>query len=51
MVDERGNVAGANPADFTTHYAYDAARELTSVTDPLAGSRHMPTTSTAAGSA
>ena len=35
IVDPRGNVTGANPADFTTDYTYDAAgRQLTS-TDPL----------------
>lgn len=35
VVDPRGNVAGADPADFTTSYAYDAADDLTSATDPL----------------
>jgi RHS repeat-associated protein len=34
-VEPRGNVAGANPADYTTSYAYDRADRRTSVTDPL----------------
>jgi RHS repeat-associated protein len=33
-----GNVADANPADFTTKYGHDALGHLTSVTLPLAGS-------------
>ncbi len=33
--DPRGNVSGANPADYTTTYAYDPAGELHLVTDPL----------------
>lgn len=33
--DPRGNVAGADPADFTTSYTYDEAGNVTSVTDPL----------------
>src|SRR2546429_484363 len=32
VVDPRGNAAGANPADYTTVYGYDAAGELTSIT-------------------
>jgi len=39
VVDPRGNAAGANPADYTTVYGYDAAGELTSITDPLGGIR------------
>ncbi|WP_171906854.1 DUF6531 domain-containing protein [Jiangella alba] len=31
----RGHVAGADPADFTTTFAYDVASNLTSSTDPL----------------
>jgi RHS repeat-associated protein len=31
----RGNVSGANPADYTWAYGYDAANNRTSVTDPL----------------
>ena len=34
-VDPRGNAAGANPADYTVRYAYDAARQLTATTDQL----------------
>jgi RHS repeat-associated protein len=34
-VDPRGNAAGANPADFRWVYAYDAAGNKTSETDPL----------------
>jgi RHS repeat-associated protein len=35
LTDPRGNILGANPADYTTTYTYDAAgRKLTS-TDPL----------------
>lgn len=34
-VDPRGNVTGANPADYTWTYGYDAADHLTSETDPL----------------
>jgi RHS repeat-associated protein len=34
-VDPRGNVAGANPADFTTKFRYDVAGNATSTTDPL----------------
>jgi RHS repeat-associated protein len=34
-VDPQGNVAGATPADHTVHYAYDAASNLTAVTDQL----------------
>lgn len=30
-----GNVAGGNPANYTTTYAYDSAGNLLSVTDPL----------------
>jgi RHS repeat-associated protein len=33
-----GNVAGANPAKFTTKYGYDPLGRLTSMTLPLAGS-------------
>ncbi|QOV41466.1 RHS repeat protein [Streptomyces ferrugineus] len=36
-VDPRGNATGADPARYTTTYAYDAAGNLTSVTDPLGG--------------
>ena len=35
MVDPRGNVSGANPADFTVSYQYDPAGNLTRVTDQL----------------
>jgi YD repeat-containing protein len=35
MVDARGNVAGANPADFTTSFLYDEAGNQVQVTDPL----------------
>lgn len=34
-VDPRGNVSGATPATYTTTYAYDAAGNRISVTDPL----------------
>jgi RHS repeat-associated protein len=34
-VDPRGNVAGANPADFTTTYTYDAMGRVVAITDPL----------------
>ncbi|MEU6234449.1 DUF6531 domain-containing protein [Kitasatospora sp. NPDC047058] len=33
--DPRGNTAGADPAAYTTRYAYDAGGLLTSATDPL----------------
>jgi RHS repeat-associated protein len=33
-VSPRGNEAGSNPADYTTSYAYDAAGNLLSQTDP-----------------
>jgi RHS repeat-associated protein len=36
-VDPRGNVPGATAADYTTNYGYDAAGNLTTVTDPLGG--------------
>jgi len=35
VTSPRGNVTGATPADFTTHYAYNAADQVTTVTDPL----------------
>ena len=35
MVDPRGNVSGANPADFTVSYQYDPAGNLARVTDQL----------------
>jgi RHS repeat-associated protein len=35
MVDARGNTAGANPAEYTTTYAYDPAGNQVQVTDPL----------------
>ncbi|HEY9476262.1 MAG TPA: DUF6531 domain-containing protein [Mycobacteriales bacterium] len=35
LVDPRGNVAGADPADFTVVYGYDAASNLTSLTNQL----------------
>lgn len=35
QVDPRGNVQGANPADYTTSYTYDAAGRQLTVTDPL----------------
>ena len=35
IVDPRGNVTGANPADYTTTIAYNNADQVTSVTDPL----------------
>ena len=34
-VEARGNVDGADPADYTTRYAYDPAGNLTTVTDAL----------------
>jgi RHS repeat-associated protein len=34
-VEARGNVAGADPAAYTTHYGYDAAGDVTGTTDPL----------------
>jgi RHS repeat-associated protein len=37
MVDPLGNVAGANPDDYTTAFAYDAARNQITTTDPLGG--------------
>jgi RHS repeat-associated protein len=35
MVSPRGNATGANRADFTTQYSYDARRQPSYVTDPL----------------
>jgi RHS repeat-associated protein len=35
VVDPRGNASGANPADYTLSYGYDAAGDLTTVTDQL----------------
>ncbi|MFJ6480954.1 MULTISPECIES: FG-GAP-like repeat-containing protein [unclassified Streptomyces] len=35
QVEPRGNVAGADPAKFSTTYAYDPAGNLTKVTNPL----------------
>lgn len=35
MVDPRGNVSGANPADFTWSYGYDEAGNRKSVRDPF----------------
>jgi RHS repeat-associated protein len=35
MVDPRGNVTGANPADYTWSYGYDEADNRKSVRDPL----------------
>jgi RHS repeat-associated protein len=35
MVTPRGNAAGADPAQFTVRYGYDAAGNRLSVTDPL----------------
>jgi RHS repeat-associated protein len=35
MVSPRGNASGANPADYTTSYGYDADGNLTLETDPL----------------
>ena len=35
MVEPRGNVEGADPADYTTRYRYDVAGNLVEVTDPL----------------
>ncbi|MDQ0931467.1 RHS repeat-associated core domain-containing protein [Streptomyces turgidiscabies] len=32
--DPRGNVAGANPAEYTTSYDYDAQGRLSKITDP-----------------
>lgn len=37
MTEPRGNVPGADPAEFTTHYEYDAAGNLVEVVDPLGG--------------
>jgi RHS repeat-associated protein len=37
QVDPRGNVAGADPAAYTTRYVYDAAGNLTTATDPAGG--------------
>ncbi|HEY3567277.1 MAG TPA: DUF6531 domain-containing protein [Thermoanaerobaculia bacterium] len=34
-VSPKGNVSGANPADFTTTYAYDAYGRLTITKDPM----------------
>ncbi len=34
MVDPRGNVAGGNPASYTTSYSYDANNRLASTTTP-----------------
>jgi RHS repeat-associated protein len=34
-VEPRGNVGGANPDDFRTRFAYDAAGRLLTTTDPL----------------
>jgi RHS repeat-associated protein len=35
LISPKGNVSGGNPSAFTTNYAYDAAGDVTSVTDPL----------------
>src|SRR5919109_951852 len=35
LVEPRGNVSGANPANFTWKYGYDNSDDLTSQTDPL----------------
>ncbi|MFN2468450.1 MAG: RHS repeat-associated core domain-containing protein [Gaiellaceae bacterium] len=35
LVEPRGNVTGATPADYRTTFVYDAADRLTSVTNPL----------------
>ncbi|MFB9962201.1 RHS repeat-associated core domain-containing protein [Sinosporangium siamense] len=35
VIEPRGNVAGANPADFTTRYEYDQAGNQTKTIDPL----------------
>jgi RHS repeat-associated protein len=35
VIEPRGNVPGAVPADYTTTYAYDAAGNQTASTDPL----------------
>ncbi|HEX6467513.1 MAG TPA: DUF6531 domain-containing protein [Streptosporangiaceae bacterium] len=35
QIDPRGNVSGADPADFTWSYGYDDAGLLATVTDPL----------------
>lgn len=35
IVDPRGNVPGAEPADFATQFTYDAADRITAVQDPL----------------
>lgn len=37
LVDPRGNLAGADPDDYRTRYAYDAADHVLQVTDPLGG--------------
>jgi RHS repeat-associated protein len=34
-IEARGNETGANPADYTTTYTYNATNQVTSVTDPL----------------
>ena len=34
-ISARGNASGANPADFTTTYTYDAFGDLAKTTDPL----------------
>ncbi|MFF9392304.1 DUF6531 domain-containing protein [Streptomyces griseoluteus] len=36
-VDPRGNVTGADPAQYTTTYGYDPGGNPTTVTDPLGG--------------
>ncbi|MEU4423781.1 polymorphic toxin-type HINT domain-containing protein [Actinoplanes sp. NPDC024001] len=35
VTEPRGNVAGADPGDYTTRYAYDQAGNPSTVTDPL----------------
>jgi RHS repeat-associated protein len=35
VVDPRGNAPGANPADYTARYGYDAAGNLNTLTDQL----------------
>lgn len=45
-VSPRGNVAGANPAQYTTSYTYNAFGEPLSVTDPLVTPRNTATTRT-----
>jgi RHS repeat-associated protein len=35
VVDPRGNASGANPADYTASYGYDATGNLTSLTNQL----------------